>query len=70
MNKQDAQHAKGLDAALAHLVADYKACLPPEQRRPTDNEIRGIAKHYGVDACELYALFNTALAGMAAKGAK
>lgn len=58
MTKTEAsKSADQLAAALNEMLADYKAGA-----RLTDNEIRATAKWYGVDACELYAQFDAAIA--------
>lgn len=46
-----------LENAVAEMIADYKA-----GSRFTDNDIRETAKRHGVDACDLYAAFNAAIA--------
>ena len=46
-----------IENAVAEMVADYKCGA-----RFTDNDIRATAKRHGVDACDLYAAFNAAIA--------
>lgn len=52
-----AQHTPGINKAVDEMIADYKS-----GSRFTDQDIRATAKRHGVDACELYALFNAAIA--------